>query len=381
MIQTQQWGMLARDTAWPREALEWIRRGDPFDIAILDMHMPEMDGVMLAKEIRRIESTSPLPHPKTQLPLVMLTSLGRREAGHDDALFAAYLTKPIKPSALFDALIGIFADQHEPAPSQEAKMEIDAHMGQQRPLRILLAEDNNINQKLALGMLGRLGYRADVAANGLEVLDALERQAYDVVLMDVQMTEMDGLEASRRICVQYPRERRPRIIGVTANALQGDRDLCLAAGMDDYITKPIRFNELIEALNRTQPLRASETSGTQTTVQAAPAVDRAELDAMREAMGTEFVCELIDAYLVDTPPMLAELRDGAARGDAERVRLTAHTFKANSASLGAKHLAELSRSLEAMSREGKLSNAVEHVLLIEQEYQRVTAELRAMRQS
>jgi CheY-like chemotaxis protein len=124
-------------------------------------------------------------------------------------------------------------------------------MAIRHPLRILLAEDNAVNQKLALKLLSQMGYRADVAGNGIEAIEAIDRQKYDVVLMDVQMPEMDGLEASRQICSRWSREERPRIIGVTANAMQGDRERCLEAGMDDYVSKPIRVEELISALDKT----------------------------------------------------------------------------------------------------------------------------------
>jgi CheY-like chemotaxis protein len=127
-------------------------------------------------------------------------------------------------------------------------------MAERRPLRILLAEDNAVNQKLALRLLSQMGYRADVSGNGLEATQAVERQPYDVVLMDVQMPEMDGLEATRRICARWPRGRRPRIIALTANAMQGDREICLEAGMDDYLAKPIRVEELVAALSVCRPL-------------------------------------------------------------------------------------------------------------------------------
>jgi len=127
-------------------------------------------------------------------------------------------------------------------------MALDPTLSQKHPLRILLAEDNAVNQKLALRLLQQMGYRADVAGNGLEVLQSLERQTYDVILMDVQMPEMDGLEASRHITARWPAAHRPRIVAMTANAMQGDREMCLAAGMDDYLSKPIRPDELIEVL-------------------------------------------------------------------------------------------------------------------------------------
>ncbi len=247
-LQLQAWGMQTRDSETPAEALKWIKRGDPFDLAILDMHMPDMDGATLAGRIRKQRDS------KT-LPLVLFSSLGRREADVDPELFAAYLSKPIKPSQLFDTLAGLFADQ--PVQEKKAapiKLQMDPEMAKKHPLRILLAEDILVNQKLALRLLQQMGYRADVASNGLEAVQSVERQPYDVVLMDVQMPEMDGLEASRRICARWPLGQRPAIIAMTANAMQGDREMCLEAGMDDYVSKPIRPDELIKALMKVNPL-------------------------------------------------------------------------------------------------------------------------------
>jgi CheY-like chemotaxis protein len=130
-----------------------------------------------------------------------------------------------------------------------AKARIDPGQAQRHPLRILLAEDNVVNQKLALRLLQQMGYRADLASNGLEAVESVQRQPYDVILMDVQMPEMDGLEASRQITARWKSGERPRIVAMTANAMQGDREMCLAAGMDDYLTKPIRVERLVEALN------------------------------------------------------------------------------------------------------------------------------------
>ncbi|HTD79013.1 MAG TPA: response regulator, partial [Chloroflexota bacterium] len=182
---------------------------------------------------------------------VLCSSLGHSDLEADGALFAAQLPKPLKPSQLYDALLGIFAGQAPLTRRTEASTGLDPEMAQRQPLRILLAEDNAVNQKLALRLLAQLGYRADLAANGLEAIAAVERQHYDVVLMDVQMPELDGLEASRMICQRWPRPHRPRLIAVTANAMQGDREQCLEAGMDAYISKPIRVDELVAALNET----------------------------------------------------------------------------------------------------------------------------------
>jgi PAS domain S-box-containing protein len=254
-LQLHNWGMQTRDSESPLKALEWLKRGDPFDLAILDMHMPEMDGLTLAGEIRKLQESK-------SLPMVLFTSLGRRETEAAPDLFAAYLSKPIKPSQLFDSLAGLFSDQ--PVAEKRiapTKPQMDPDMAKGHPLRILLAEDILVNQKIALRLLEQMGYRADVASNGLEAIQSVERQTYDVILMDVQMPEMDGLEASRQICARWPRGQRPTIIAMTANAMQGDREMCLEAGMDDYVSKPIRPNDLIKALLNASPVNSQKNGG------------------------------------------------------------------------------------------------------------------------
>jgi PAS domain S-box-containing protein len=249
-LQMQGWGMQPRATGSPQEAIEWVRRGERFDLAVLDLHMPEMDGVELAQALRAV--------PTAPGSRILLSSLGGYGAEIPADLFAACLTKPIRASSLFDTLMGVFTWQRVPT-AAVVPAKPDVEMAERLPLRILIAEDYVVNQKLALRLLAQMGYRADVAANGLEAIQALERQPYDIVLMDVQMPEMDGLEATRQICARWPGEARPRIIAMTANAMQGDREMCLAAGMDDYVSKPIRVDELVQALARCQPLAPGPT--------------------------------------------------------------------------------------------------------------------------
>jgi CheY-like chemotaxis protein len=237
-LQAAKWGMVVHDTEVPEQALEVLMR-DSFDLAILDMHMPGTDGATLAARIREAGH---------DLPLVLLSSAGSSKE-ISDRLFAAKLAKPLRQSQLFDILATLLV--HEAAPRRVAaplKPRIDSEIASRHALRILLAEDNAVNQRLALRLLGQMGYRADLASNGLEAIECVARQPYDVVLMDVQMPEMDGLEASRRITARWPVGQRPRIIAMTANAMHGDRELCLAAGMDDYVSKPIRVDELVAAL-------------------------------------------------------------------------------------------------------------------------------------
>ncbi len=398
------WGMPVRATGSPGEALEWIRAGERFDVGILDMHMPEMDGVALARAIRG--------HPSgSGLPLVLFTSLGRREARAEEEGFAAYLHKPIKPSQLFDALVSVLGDQ--PVHVRErgvARRELDPDMARRHPLRILLAEDNVVNQKVALRLLAQMGYRADVAANGLEAVDAVGRQTYDVVLMDVQMPELDGFEASREINRRWPRAGRPRIVAMTANAMQGDRELCAAAGMDDYVAKPIRVEELVTALEHT-PRRAdggapggpAASAGDRITAPAEPAasrtaaaspapgvsgpgeattpgaIDPATFEGLVRSMGGAFVAELIDTFVEDAQELTAHLPTALGRGDVDGFRRAAHSLKSTSESLGAAGLAALARELETQARAGSLEGVGERLGPVADEYARAAHALRKLR--
>jgi CheY-like chemotaxis protein len=232
------------DTGSPETAQEWVREGRGFDVAIVDMQMPQMDGLELAEKLQGLEDDA-------APPIIILTSLGlsREDLSRGDR-FAALLTKPVRPSRLFDALVDVIRAGRTVLPATAAPAPAsDGELAAALPMRILVAEDNPVNQQLVVLLLEKLGYRADVVSNGVEALQALERQSYDVLLLDVLMPEMDGLTAARRITEQAVADR-PYIVGVTANALQGDREQCLAAGMDDYVSKPIRLKELVAALRR-----------------------------------------------------------------------------------------------------------------------------------
>ncbi len=248
-LQLESQAMAVTTAASGIEALALLESGASVDIAVLDMQMPEMDGVQLSRLMHSL--------PKYRsLPLLLLSSMGRHELGGDD--FAAVLTKPVKVGLLFDTLSRIFGATAS-APIQEITV-IDKELAKRCPLRILLAEDNIVNQKVALKILDRMGYRADVVANGKEAVEAAARQRYDVVLMDVQMPIMDGVEASALIRDSLGADR-PRIIALTANALQGDRERYLGVGMDDYISKPIRVEELASALTQTALSRSMAKMG------------------------------------------------------------------------------------------------------------------------
>jgi PAS domain S-box-containing protein len=228
-------------------ALQRLNSGELYDIALIDRQMPHMDGLTLAAQLHQH------PHAST-LPIVLLSPVSSRTAQAMTLDFAALLTKPVKQAQLFKTLTEIITHQ-PPAPTLTPVSDFDTTLAQRLPLRILLAEDNMVNQKVAQHILARLGYRVDVAATGVEVLLALQRQPYDVILMDVQMPEMDGLEATRMICARWPKSQRPYIIAMTAHALTGDYEKCIAAGMDNYVSKPIRLEKLVDALKESQKAR------------------------------------------------------------------------------------------------------------------------------
>jgi signal transduction histidine kinase/DNA-binding response OmpR family regulator/HAMP domain-containing protein len=375
-LQAESWGMVVRAAAGGIEALDYLRRGEQFDLAILDMQMPGMDGVQLATAIRGHRAGG-------KLPLVLLTSLGRRIEDLQAGLFAACLTKPTKGSQLYDALISSF-DGAAPRAFSQAVSTTDPRLAERIPLRLLLAEDNAVNQRVALLVLGRLGYRAEVANNGLEVLAALARQPYDVVLMDVQMPELDGLETTRRICRERPRGVRPWIIAMTANAMQGDREMCLAAGMDDYVSKPMRADDLIAAIERAAASSAApcELADAGPTAPPPEVLDRAVLQRLHADLGDDnpaLVGELIELYLADSPKLLAKLQAAVTGDVADAVFVLAHTLKSTSANLGAGPLAAVCGELEAAARSGRLTDGAEQLRQIEVGYPPVAAALLALR--
>ncbi|MEG3895021.1 MULTISPECIES: response regulator [unclassified Microcoleus] len=472
-LQAQSWGMVARASASARLALDWLAAKEVFDLAVLDMQMPEMDGLALAAQIRQYPDCE-------KLPLVMLTSIGRQEINTAaiEVDFAAFLNTPIKQSQLYNVLINIFGEQpteirvqRSSGPFLQSIPVLALHL----PLRILLADDHLVNQKVALQILQRMGYRADVAGNGIEVLEALRRQPYDVVLMDVQMPEMDGLEATRRIREQFSEDftlenptgesevsatneqsqnrksqienptltdeesnnrkskiqnlksTRPWIVAMTANAMQGDREECMAAGMDDYLSKPIEIEELVRALSacnsrsngefdRPPPIfsvnsqaeqiggtseldvrsngavagnqqltipnsniRYGESSLDSTLSECRDCLNSKIIEGLRDVEALE---EVIEIYLDSAPTLLNGISAAVNSADPLALRRAAHSLKSISGTLGAFRLFEFCEELEVMARIGLDANkplspqACEVLEQVEAEYQRVETALK-----
>jgi CheY-like chemotaxis protein/nitrogen-specific signal transduction histidine kinase len=376
--QTTKWGMLPRESATAAQALEWLRTGERFDLAILDMQMPGMDGVMLAKEIRRLSGAS-------NLPLVLLASMGVR-CDHPDvasAGFASCLTKPIKPAHLREALLHAVSGQKPLPKANPVNAKLDPTLAARLPLRILLCDDNLINQKVAARLLQQMGYRADVAANGVEALSALDRQPYDLIFMDVMMPEMGGFQATnfirerQRQPDRFPHYKSPIVIvAMTASAMQGDREKCLAAGMDDYIAKPVRLEDVRAIVERWAP-KASRTDAAQpaptiahTTTTTAPppptsaSVAPTEHDPVDIERLLDFtdgndthLRELVDLYLDQTAQQLDQLAAAVQARAAQDVRRVAHSCAGASATCGMRRLVPLLRELERQGFEEKLITA------------------------
>jgi len=237
----EKWEMQVTTFRTGAEALEKLRIGERYDFAILDMQMPEMDGVMLAREINAILGTA-------KIPLILLSLIGNHNEAQKSGLFDVLLNKPTKPGALLKALTRL-AGHFRPIASATPFRISPSIPRELQSDRVLIAEDNPVNQKVAQHMLAKLGYTADIVADGVEALEAVSHRKYDIIFMDVQMPNMDGLEATRKIIAQFPDPRqRPWIIALTANVMEGDRERCENAGMDDYLGKPINITGLTAIL-------------------------------------------------------------------------------------------------------------------------------------
>ena len=379
------WGMIPQIANNPIEFLEKLSEISNFDLAILD------------DEYSDIESLNCFTDQIANLPLVLLTRRGKTIHSFPSLNISAVINKPIKDHHFYDALLQSIAVKTSEIAIENCPPKIQKHQPNLKNLRILLAEDNLVNQKVALRLLQRIGYTADVVTNGLEVLAAWRSQPYDVILMDVQMSEMDGLEVTRQIISESaslttPNNRginsenkssstfpKPWIIAITANAMQSDRENCLNAGMDDYLSKPINIEELESALNKYQkiislPIDNLHQKGTtqaeersQNSAEINPSVlltlppdifpvnlDYQVLKSLEEMLGNDapsILVEMIDCYLEDSHKLLECLRIAYGNQNLADLYLPSHTLKSSSATFGAIELSKVCQELEAMARQ------------------------------
>jgi len=383
-LQMQKWGIIVFTVADSLQALELIESKEKFDMAIIDMQTPEMDGLNLASQIH---STSYYE----ELPIVILISVDQltQQQIAAKSKFVTLLSKPIKQSQLYNTCVSILSGkQVSIVSSTSSTSKFDLQLSEKLPLNILLVEDMPLNQKVALHMLQRLGYSADVASNGLEAIASLRRRDYDIVFMDVQMPSMDGLQATRHICKEWLPPNRPWIVAITANAMQGDREECLNAGMNDYISKPIRADALIQAFNNYKNLQQSLNQDSDSTAvfyrekstlsDTEVVIDNKILQDLKDMAGddaSEMLAELIDSYLEDAPPKLQGISRAINTKDAEALRNYAHALRSLSVTIGAVSLARICTELEAIGRSGTISRASTLVEKLDTEYQRVQTAL------
>ena len=384
---TSAWGMADQQAATAIEAITLLgraaSRGQPFDAVLVDAEMPGMNGFDLARTIKS--------DPRLQAPkLVMLTSLDRRddsellrEAGVD-----AHLHKPVKQKVLCDCLSGVLTDGHGSREVMAGLVVLDkkkpsAPGSSDAPkLRILIAEDNVVNQKVALHQLQKLGYLADVVDNGREALNALEMSHYDLVFMDCQMPELDGYAATRELRQWERAERKTWVVAMTANSLEGDRDKCLAAGMDDYVSKPVKMENLQAAIDRFLGLREIQTEARDHGTSAAIDIDAiASFRDLDELTGDDLLVKLIDVFLDNSPKVIADARAALSAHASPQLARAAHTLKGSCSNFGAERLRLACERLEAFANRGVLEGAEEFLAAVEKEYSFVRVALEHERPS
>jgi PAS domain S-box-containing protein len=382
------WGLRYHSTESASQALIMLRQaaqaGEPFDLAVVDMQMPEMDGLTLAQKIKAeplIASTR----------LIVLSSLGRRESEkrRKKAGVDAYLNKPVKQSELFDCIAEVTSRRRDPLQASEKKATAKVSEAKPFPtdrlkkaVRLLVAEDNPVNREVACMQLQSLGYSADTVTNGREALEALQKSDYDIVLMDCQMPEMDGYEATSELRRLEGNRKHTIVIALTANALQGDEAKCLSAGMDDYLSKPIKPEALEAVLEKwTAHHQASAKAVRDTQEESNPlsgAIDARVIAKLRKALGKkspDLIPGLIDLFIADAAPRLAALQKAISENDGKALRQVAHALKGSCANLGANRMAGLCEILEDKGQTTSLAGAGAILEHLEAEFTLVTQAL------
>jgi signal transduction histidine kinase/two-component SAPR family response regulator/HPt (histidine-containing phosphotransfer) domain-containing protein len=362
--QAVKWGMIPHSAEDAQQAMNFLHDGSRFDLAIVDAQLVGMDGFTLAAEIHQLPKTA-------TMPVVLLMPLGMRQQARQAAPipFLAFITKPFKPAQFVETLTRAFSNTKSEPDQIPQLVRTKQTLASQRPLRVLLCDDNTINQKVAVRILQQLGYESDLAANGREALDALVRKPYDLILMDVMMPEMDGLEATRAIRKleqsggSVNLNSHIIIVAMTAQAMQGDREKCLVAGMDDYLAKPIRPKDMRAIIERWSSRIGSSAPAQSVSPSATTPLDAEEspvqMDRLLDLGGDspESLRELVDLYFTQTTKQLAQLEVAVRANQAEEVRQVAHSCAGASATLGMVRLVSLLRELERQGQAGQLTYA------------------------
>ncbi|MCK4504231.1 MAG: response regulator [Candidatus Aegiribacteria sp.] len=377
----EKWGCRYQESTSGDSALRLLRdsieKDDPFDIAILDMQMPDMDGETLGREIKKD------PDLKDTLLLIMYTSMAARgdAARMSKAGFSAYLTKPVKMFQLRDCLISIHRENKQECILNESRGIITKHSlaeSRKEEFRILLAEDNPVNQKVALKILEKLGYSAVPVENGREVVQKLEKYTYDLVLMDIQMPEMDGFEATG--IIRDPQSsvlnHEVPVIAMTAHAMEGDRDKCIQSGMNDYIAKPVKPEMLSRMIKKV--LSGEFISNTkQKTRRMKKGLTIFDRSVLKESLGNdqELIREILDLFKNNADGIMTSMKNAALKDDLDTIRKSAHSLKGSSGNIGAKAFMETMRSIEEACADGDVNSVRTRVRQSEEDYTELMEEL------
>ena len=370
------WQLIPRATQSPAEALEWIKKGDPFDLGILDMQMPDVDGEQLAHSIRSLR-------PSAALKLILLSSLGSavREGERGEELFFAEVAKPIKQSQLYNVIAEALSGQK--VATSRKKSSVDHKTAAQAPMNILVAEDNAVNQKLILHILQQFGHTADVVSNGLEVLKILERKKFDIILMDVQMPEMDGLETTRTIVNSRTIDERPKIIALTADAMIEDRQKCIDAGMDDYLSKPVHMDDVAAILSRWGPAPGKrEQTPQEEESKEFLEFEKAVLQRLKEfgvAGDPGFVVGLLDDFIKTAQQLIAELPGAYARRDHSRLDYLSHTLKGSFTTFNLIHLVAIAAGIEKRAEANELDGLEKDLEVLRTQFEHMKPLLMVLR--
>jgi len=378
---TESWGMKPSETGSDSEAIEWINSGQVFDIAIVDKTAYQTNSLAFLENLTKLKSS------KT-LPIILISSFGAKE---DDELSKSMnilrvMYKPLKQSLLFETIVSKFISSAIHIKKNDSHVSLDSHLGTKFPLKILLAEDNTVNQKVTTKILERIGYRIDVVADGLEVLEEIKKIDYDLILMDLHMPEMDGFEATKLIVKSVPKEARPVIIALTAFAQESDKQLCLSIGMDDYLSKPVRTEELQSIIQKWGSKILSEKSSVRDLVEEQQLnfqyVDESKISFLKDLTSEEdilFFIELIDIYISDTPKMLEKLIDAYSANDYKNVEFFAHKIKGSSLTLGLEKIFDITQSIEIKGKNRDISQISGEIDQLRDVLSSVIAELKTMK--
>lgn len=357
------WGMLVNECSNAAEAIELFSNDGRYDLIISDYEMPGMNGLELARKIKALSSPQ-------NAPVILITLSGKVDTSliGSEKLIRTLLVKPIKQSVLYNAIIEMFSINNRFTDTSAHNTAIDDKLSGKYPMRILVAEDNQINQKLIIKMLNKLGYMADIANNGLEVLDLHKKCNYDLIFMDVHMPEMDGYRATKYIREKICNNNYPVIVAVTANAMAGDKEKCLEEGMDDYLSKPVKLESIQNILIKWVKKMKNDHKYPEYKVNGELVVDLKTIQHLSEVSNgdNDFVKEIIRMYLNQLPELIAAIKGSVSKKDAEELRINAHSLKGASLNIGASKMAETCKILEECGKNSDLTGAVEKLSALDE---------------